>query len=260
MSHPQLDVDRLRRTLAGRTVGCNVVHHDTLASTMDEARSLAERGEPEGTVVVVEEQTAGRGRFDRAWVSPRSQNLSFSAVLRPTAAQLPYVNMAATLAVARCVTETTGRAATIKWPNDVRIGGLKISGILIETSMAGAQVDHTIVGIGVNVNFDPAEHPEIASTATSLYRETGQKRDRSEVLGCVLTELDDLYGAVRSGKSLADEWAAMLETLGRTVQVRWKERVLEGRAEAVDDQGNLVLVGADGTSTTVTAGEVTLQA
>ncbi len=259
MSHTQLDVDLIHRTLAGRTMGCRVVHHDTLASTMDEARSLAERGEPDGTVVVVEEQTAGRGRFARAWVSPRSQNLSFSAVLRPTAPQLPYVNMAATLAVARCVAETTKRAATIKWPNDVHIGGRKISGILIETAMGGAQVDYAIVGIGVNVNFDPSAYPEIASTATSLYRETGQKKDRSEILGRVLTEFDNLYGAVRSGKSLTDEWAAMLETLGRTVQVRWKERVLEGRAEAVDDQGNLVLMGADGTSTTVTAGEVTLQ-
>ena len=259
MSHSELDVDLLRRMLAGRTLGCRVAHYDTLTSTMDEARSLAEQGEPDGTVVVVEEQTAGRGRFDRVWVSPRSQNLSFSAVLRPTLAQLPYVNMAATLAVARCVAEVTKRPATIKWPNDVRIRGLKISGILIETAMAGAQVDHAIVGIGVNVNLDPAAHPEIASTATSLYRETGQKRDRTEVLGSVLTELDDLYGTVRSGESLTDEWSAMLDTLGRTVRVRWKERVLEGRAEAVDDQGNLVLVGTDGTSTTVTAGEVTLQ-
>ena len=227
---------------------------------MDEARVLAERGDPEGTVIVVEEQTAGRGRFDRAWVSPRSQNLSFSVVLRPTAAQLPYVNMAATLAIARCVTEITGHEAGIKWPNDVRINGRKVSGILIETAMAGGYVDHAIVGIGVNVNFDPAEHPEISTTATSLYRETGEKRDRTEVLRRVLTELDDLYGEVRSGRSLTSDWAAMLETLGRTVQVRWKERVIEGRAEAVDDQGNLVLVGADGATTTVTAGEVTLQA
>ena len=260
MAHPDLDIDLLSRSLAGRTVGCRVLHYDTLGSTMDEARSLAERGEPEGTVVVVEEQTAGRGRFDRAWVSPRSQNLSFSLVLRPTAAQLPYVNMAATLAIARCVTEITGLPAAIKWPNDVRISGRKISGILIETAMAGRDLDHAIVGIGVNVNFDPAEHPEIASTATSLYRETGQKTDRTGVLRLVLEHLDDLYSEVRSGKSLTDDWAAMLETLGRTVQVRWKERVIEGRAEAVDDQGNLVLVGADGVTTTVTAGEVTLQA
>ena len=259
MACPDLDIDLLSRSLAGRTVGCRVLHYDTLGSTMDEARSLAERGEPEGPVVVVEEQTAGRGRFDRAWVSPRGQNLSFSVVLRPTAAQLPYVNMAATLAIARCVTEITGHEAGIKWPNDVRINGRKVSGILIETAMAGRDLDHAIVGIGLNVNFDPAQYPEIASTATSLYRETGETRDRGEVLGRVLIEFDDLYRAVRAGKSLTNDWAAMLETLGRTVQVRWKERVIEGWAESVDDQGNLVLVGADGVTTTVAAGEVTLQ-
>lgn len=260
MSHGRLDVGLVRRMTAGQTVGCEIVHHDTLASTMDEARSLAERQTPEGTVVVVEEQTAGRGRFDRVWVSPRSQNLSFSVVLRPTAAQLPYVNMAATLAVARTAGKAAGLTAAIKWPNDVRVGGRKLSGILIETVMAGREVDHAVVGIGINVNFDPAMHPEIAETATSLYRETGRRMDRSEVLGLTLSEMDGLYGAVRDGRSLTGEWSAMMETLGRTVRIAWKERVLEGRAEGVDDQGNLILTAADGEPVTVSAGEVTLQA
>lgn len=260
MSHGRLDVDLVRRMTAGQTVGCEIVHHDRLGSTMDEARRLAERQTPEGAVVVVEEQTAGRGRFNRAWVSPRSQNLSFSVVLRPTAAQLPYVNMAATLAVARTAEKTAGLTAAIKWPNDVRVSGRKLSGILIETVMAGREVDHAVVGIGINVNFDPATHPEIAETATSLYRETGRRMDRSEVLGLTLSEMDRLYGAVRAGRSLTGEWGAMMETLGRTVRVSWKERVLEGRAEAVDDQGNLILTAADGETVTVSAGEVTLQA
>ena len=260
MRHPPLDVSLIRRMTAGRSIGCRIVHRDRLASTMDEARSLAENGTPEGAVVVVEEQTAGRGRFDRAWVSPRSQNLSFSVVLRPTATQLPYVNMAATLAVARTAEKAAGLTAAIKWPNDVRVGGRKLSGILIETVMAGREVDHAVVGIGINVNFDPAMHPEIAETATSLYRETGCKMDRSEVLGLTLSEMDSLYDAVKAGRSLTGEWGAMMETLGRTVRVAWKERVLEGRAEAVDDQGNLILTAADGRSITVSAGEVTLQA
>ena len=259
MLHPRLDVDLVRRMVAGRMVGCEIVHRDMLASTMDEARSLAEHEAPEGAVVVVEEQTVGRGRFDRAWVSPRSQNLSFSVILRPTAAQLPYVNMAAALAVVRAVEKAAGLAATIKWPNDVRVGGRKLSGILIETVMAGREVDHAVIGIGINVNFDPAMHPEIAETATSLYRETGRKKDRSEVLGSVLSEMDRLYDEVKAGRPLTGEWSAVMETLGRTVRVGWKERVLEGRAERVDDQGNLILTVTDGTSITVSAGEVTSQ-
>ena len=103
-------------------------------------------------------------------------------------------------------------------------------------------------------------HPEIAETATSLYRETGRRMDRSEVLGLTLSEMDSLYGAVRDGRSLTGEWSAMMETLGRTVRIAWKERMLEGRAEAVDDQGNLILTAADGEPVIVSAGEVTLQA
>ena len=226
---------------------------------MDELRSLADKGAAEGTVVVAEEQTAGRGRFNRTWVSPRGQNISFSVLLRPTLLQLPYVNMAATLAVRRAVLEVTGLAPRIKWPNDVRIDGRKLSGILIETAMEGQSVRHAIVGIGVNVNFDPAQFPEITEIATSIFRETGREADRTRVLQLVLEAFDDLYRDVRSGRSLTDDWAAQLETLGRMVEVRWREKAVEGRAEAVDEQGNLLLTLADGSPFTAVAGEVTLQ-
>ena len=169
MAHTDLDIDLLRRALSSRVVGSNVLHYDLLGSTMDEARRLAEQDAPEGTVVIAEEQTAGRGRFDRSWISPRGQNLSFSVMLRPTAAQLPFMNMAATLAVYETLVDLTGLTPAIKWPNDVRINGLKASGILIETTMEGSDVSYAIVGIGLNVNFDPSEFPEIAPTATSIH-------------------------------------------------------------------------------------------
>ena len=129
-----LDIELLRRTLHDRTVGCEVFHFDSVDSTMDETRKLAEQDKPEGTVVIAEEQTAGRGRFNRTWISPRGQNLSFSVLLKPTAGQLPYLNMAATLAVSRTVGKIAGLEPTIKWPNDVRVNGRKVSGILIETA------------------------------------------------------------------------------------------------------------------------------
>ena len=261
MSHPQiLDIQSLRRALRSRAVGWQVFYYETLDSTIDEARRLAEGGAPEGTVVVAEEQTAGRGRFNRAWISPRGQNLSFSALLRPTPVQLPFMNMAATLAVCRAVAEAAGLTPTIKWPNDVRVNGRKLSGILIETAVEAGAVAYAIVGVGVNVNFDPSQYPEIASSATSVSRETGQETDRTRVLRLVLEHLDDLYGAVKGGKSLTDEWAAQLETLGRTVQVRWQDQLVEGRAEAVDQQGSLVITRADGSTFTAVAGEVTMQA
>ncbi len=259
MPQTDYDLDLLRGALSDRTVGCRVLHYDLLGSTMDEARDLAERGEPEGTVVLVEEMTAARGRFNRAWISPRGQNVSFSLVLRPTVAELPFVNMAATLAVAKTVEEAAGVESAIKWPNDVRVSGRKISGILIETTMDAEEVRNAVVGIGVNVNFDPSEHPEVAALATSVFRETGVKADRTRILRLVLEHLDDLYREVKQGRTLVGEWAGRLETLGRDVQINWQGDVVAGRAIDVDPQGNLVLTKPDGETFTAVAGEVTLQ-
>ncbi len=253
------DVDLLSTALAGRLVGGRVLHYDTLGSTMDEARKLAEDGKPEGFVVAVEEQTAGRGRFSRAWTSPRSENISFSAVLRPSTSQMPALNMAATLAVCRVVEDFGASRPTIKWPNDVRVGGLKISGILIESAMDAREVAYAVVGIGVNVNLDPQRHQEIAETATSLFKETGRPHDRTRVLVRLLEHLDDLYARVKADEALTDEWAERLDTLGKTIQVRWGDTVIEGLAEGVDSMGNLILKLPDGSAFTASAGEVTLQ-
>ena len=257
--HAELDPAGIARALAGRVVGGRIVHRRVVGSTMDVARELAEQGEPEGVVVATEEQTAGRGRFDRVWVSPRSLNLSFTALLRPTAAQLPFVNMAATLATAHAASRFCIAQARVKWPNDVRIGGRKIAGILIETAASSGGLAYALVGIGVNVNFDPADHPEIADLATSIRRETGHSADRSAVLETLLARFDDLYAEVRRGTSLTPRWAATLETLGRQVRLSWQDSTVEGRAESVDERGNLVLRLDDGSAFTAVAGEVTSQ-
>ena len=254
-----LDIPALESALAHRIIGHRIHHYDLIGSTMDEARRLALEGAEEGTVVITEEQTAGRGRFNRAWVSPRGENLSFSVILTPPASLLPYMNMAATLAVARTVADTANLQPTIKWPNDVRVGGLKISGILIETAIESEDAVCAIIGIGVNVNFDPSLYAEIADISTSLYRETDKRRNRTPVLRTLLEHFDDAYEAVRSGKSLTADWSALLDTLGRTVTLRSQHEVVEGVAESVDEQGNLLVRLADGSLYTATAGEVTSQ-
>ena len=258
-STTDLDIPALESALAHRIVGRRIHHYDKIGSTMDEARLLACAGAAEGAVVITEEQTAGRGRFNRAWVSPRGENLSFSVILTPPAGQLPYMNMAATLAVARTVADCANLKPTIKWPNDVRVGDLKISGILIETAIESEDAVCSIVGIGVNVNFDPSLYAEIADISTSLYRETGQRRNRTPVLRTLLERFDDAYAAVRAGKSITADWSAMLDTLGRTVSMRAQHQIVEGVAEAVDEQGNLLVRQADGSLYTATAGEVTSQ-
>ena len=254
------DIRHLQRKLADRVVGRQVLYYDTVRSTMDEAGALAEDGWGEGAVVIAEEQTAARGRFERRWVSAVGQDVTFSLVLRPRRDQLSQVNMAATLAVADMAQQLTGLASSIKWPNDVMMSGRKLAGILIETAMDAEELRHAVVGIGINVNLDPSEYAEISSIATSLYSEMGSRVGRASVIVTVLERLDDLYAAVRRGRSLTEAWAARLDTLGRTVKVRWRDREVEGVATGVDESGNLRLTGPDGSTTTVVAGEVTLQA
>ncbi len=252
-----LDVEKVRRRLAGRMIGNAVAHHLLLTSTMDEARRLAEGGISEGAVVVAEEQTGGRGRFDRSWISPPGCGLTFSVVLRPAGCRLHYVNMAAALAVRSAAADLTGLAPTIKWPNDVRIGGKKIAGILVEAALGGAS-GHAIVGVGLNVSMDASKVPGIEQTATSLAAEMGGYLDRAEVMIAVLERLDEAYRL--PGPVLLDRWRGALDTLGRRVRVQSGGRSLEGEAVGVDDRGSLLLLPRCGPAVTLTAGEVTLQA
>lgn len=257
--YTDLDIPALESALAERLIGRRIHHYDKIGSTMDEARRLALAGATEGTVVIAEEQTAGRGRFNRAWVSPRGENLSFSVILTPPASQLPYMNMAVTLAVARTIADCVSAQPTIKWPNDVRVGGLKISGILIESAIESEDAVCAVIGVGVNVNFDPSLYPEIADISTSLYRETGRRHSRTSVLRALLEYFDDSYAAVRADKSLTADWSAMLDTLGLTVHLRSQHDTIEGIAESVDEQGNLLVRQRDGSLYTAAAGEVTSQ-
>ena len=254
-----INVARIQTALSNSVVGHRIHYHRVLGSTMDTARDLAHDGEREGAVVIAEEQNKGRGRFNRVWVSPPGLNLYFTVLLRPEPGQLPYMNMAAALAVFDTVAQVPGLKPTVKWPNDVRVGGRKLSGILVETEFEGDSLSHALVGIGVNVNLDVSEHPEIADTATSLRSEAGREFDRSDVLQSVLKNLDAWYARVTAGESLTKDWASTLETLGKQVELRWREQVLTGLAESVDDQGNLTLLQPGGERVTVVAGEVTSQ-
>ena len=255
-----LEIKHITSQLAGCIVGRDIYRRESLESTMDEAKRLAENGAPEGAVVIAEEQTAGRGRFDRSWISEPRKDLLFSVVFRPGVVQAPYINMAAALSVRSTVGHATGLDASIKWPNDVKLAGRKVSGILVESMVTDASIEYTVLGVGLNVNSNPASVPEIATTATSMYRETGRTFDRTDVLINVLGELDRRYGLIREGRSMREEWSSRLETLGRSVVVRWQDSTEEGTATGVDEMGNLILRKADGTRKSVVAGEVTLQA
>ncbi len=257
-----IDERSIRSVLTTTVMGCRIAYLASTRSTMDDARRAAEDGAPDGTLIVADEQSAGRGRFQRTWVSPPGVNLYLSLLLRPSPEAASQLSMMAPLALARALRRVAagrGGAITIKWPNDVRMGGRKIGGILIESSLAQVGADgFSIVGMGVNVNFDPADHPEIRDTATGLLGELGRRVPRLELLSALMAEMEELYLALGQGISVREEWASMLDTLGQRVRVTWGDVVYLGTTEGVDDEGGLLLRLADGSIVSLSAGEVTL--
>jgi len=254
----QLDLDLVDRRLRTAFVGRRLIYLTSTPSTQDVARREADEGAVEGTAVIAEEQTAGRGRLGRSWVSPAGRNIYVTIVLRPDLARLRILGMAAPLAVARAVESAAGLSALLKWPNDVLVSGRKLSGVLIDSELYGGDARYALVGIGVNVNFDIEEDSEIASIATSIKREAGHPVSREDVLAAVLNEFEELYLST-SPSDVRDAWKARLDTLGREVRVTFRGAVHEGLAEDVDADGSLVLRLADGSKLAIEAGEVTLR-
>ena len=225
---------------------------------MDKAEEEAGAGTIEGTVILCDQQSDGRGRFRRSWVSPAG-NLTLSLVLYPALEALPFVSIIAGLAVAKTIEKETDLDPAIKWPNDVLVRGKKLCGLLVENTLEGDVVSRSVVGIGINVTLDTGLIPEIADTATSLLLETGQETDTSRLLLTLLHELDDLYVALGKGQSPVEEWSRYLDTLGKRVQVQWGSETITGKAEGVDSMGHLLLRRDDGSLDVLPSGEVTLK-
>jgi len=248
----------LRESLTTSFVGRWLEYRAALGSTQNLARELAQAGAAEGTVVLAGRQTAGQGRLERFWVSPRG-GLYLTVVLRPSAEHLKALVIIAGLAVARGIERLAGLKTSLKWPNDVLVGERKIAGILSESELVGENVSHALVGIGVNVNVDMTPYPQSAPLATSVMTELGREVSREALAASILNEFEALYLAARAGEPIHEEWRARLGTLGKDVRVRFGERVEEGLAEDVDSDGNLILRRADGSRVIIAAGDVTLR-
>jgi BirA family biotin operon repressor/biotin-[acetyl-CoA-carboxylase] ligase len=253
----QLAAD-IKRNLGTELIGKKVIAYPSLSSTNDIARREAKKGAREGTVVLAEEQTAGRGRIKRAWLSPKG-SIALSIILHPTPTQLPFLIMVASLAVAHCLEKVSGLETQIKWPNDVLINNKKVCGILIESDVKGKAVDYAIIGIGINVNLLPTDFPEIAATATSLSRELGKELSRRELIRCLLVEVENLYLALPEGDIVFREWRDRLVTLGKEVKVSSGKTSYKGVAESVASDGSLLLRQPDGHLMKIVAGDVSLR-
>ena len=237
------------------------VHYfETLNSTNDLAKELAAQGAPEGTVVVAEAQTRGRGRLGREWNSPPGVGLYVSLVLRPMLPpmELPQITLTTAVAVVRAVRRVTGLAPGIKWPNDLLLNGKKLGGILTEMETESDRIRHVVVGLGLNVN-NPGFPPELAATATSLTLAAGRSFSRVHLLQAWLEEFEALYGRFlnQGFPEILEEWKSAAVTLGKMVTVRQGPREISGQAMDVAPDGALLLRTASGEMVRVTSGEIT---
>ncbi|MER3397883.1 MAG: biotin--[acetyl-CoA-carboxylase] ligase [Chloroflexota bacterium] len=238
-------------------IGREIYHLASVGSTMDVARELAASAGGEGLVVRAEEQTAGRGRQGRRWVAPAGTSLLFTVVLRPPLQAVEALPMAAAVAVVRAVRRATGLNPAIKWPNDLVVDGRKFGGILVETEFFGNELAWALVGIGLNVNWDPgSEVPKLAGQATGLVRELGRPVDREVLFREVLLELDRAYIRLLGGWSPFWAWRRRLITVGREVEVVAGSEKLRGLAAGVDRAGRLRLRTESGRSRVISFGDV----
>jgi len=261
----KIRLSQLQDGLRTKRLGRSILFSREIDSTNKSAKELALDGAREGTVVIAETQTKGRGRLGREWVSPTG-GLWFSLILRPKlrpseAVKLTFV---AGLAVAKVLREMFDLKVETKWPNDVLVNGRKICGILTEMNTTGETVNFVVVGVGVNTNFDVEKaFPEhLRRVATSLENELGRKVRLEELFRGLLERLENLYELfTKEGfNSILEEWKNHAGFLGRQVEVTSPTEKLSGLALDVDHDGALVLRLEDGTIRRVFVGDTSLRA
>jgi BirA family biotin operon repressor/biotin-[acetyl-CoA-carboxylase] ligase len=255
-----LTPDMLRQRLKGSLFGKHIYHFFKTDSTNRVALELGHAGEPEGTVVLAEEQTAGKGRAGRAWQSERAAGIYVTLLLRPRLApvQAPLLTMMAGLSARTAIEVQTGLAADLKWPNDLILGGKKVGGILTEMHAEPSQVRFVIVGIGLNVNQEKFPG-ELGTTASSLRIETGKQVSRLELLVTLLREFENDYNRfLREGPAGVTEKFETVSSYarGKRVRVTNGSASFAGTTAGLGPEGLLLVKRDDGQVVTVISGDV----
>jgi BirA family biotin operon repressor/biotin-[acetyl-CoA-carboxylase] ligase len=223
-----------------------------IGSTMDAARELAKKGAGEGTIVIAEAQTRGRGRLSREWLSPEG-GIYFTFVLRPriSPAYAPRINLMASVAVAATIRKLLGLKAELKWPNDVLIEGRKVCGILAEMDAEMDVVNFVNVGIGINAN---TSIPQFEKTVTSLKDALGREISRKEFLNVLLMEIERQQPLLMK-TDLLEEWKKLSVTLNKDVRIVAPGEVIVGRAIDIDTTGALIIKERNGSVKKAMAGD-----
>ena len=260
-----LDQVTLREAIKTKVMGKNLEVHQTIDSTNNRARDLALEGADEGTLVISETQSMGRGRLGRDWISPKGKGIWMSLILKPDLPpdQAPRITAIVAVALRKALNKATGLDVGIKWPNDIIINAKKVCGILTEIQADIDRIHYLVVGIGINVNMLADDFPpEIASTATSLRIAMNAWLDRRWIIALVMEEIEDTYLKYTKNKDfrrLLDQYREYSVTLNKSVRVIGRDMNFEGFALDFDTDGSLLVKREDGSITKVLSGDVSVR-
>lgn len=252
------ECEELRCLLAGCV--SEVIGLCEVDSTNRYAKDMADAGAVHGTLVLADQQTAGRGRMKRIWENQKGTDIAMSLILRPNlpAGQVSRLTLLAAVAVCRAIERAAELPARIKWPNDVLIDDKKCCGILLELRVQDGCISYVVLGIGVNVNADLPAH--LAAQATSLYAETGKVFERIAICADIAAQAMDLSQCDERGdRRYLQEYCSRSHTLSRRVTIYEGETVICGFAQGIDEYGRLLLRTDDGRLRTIVNGDVSLR-
>jgi BirA family transcriptional regulator, biotin operon repressor / biotin---[acetyl-CoA-carboxylase] ligase len=238
-----MKADEIKAGLNTKILGNEVIFYTETTSTNDIALDLASKGADEGTLVVADIQTMGKGRRDRKWLAPAGTSILASLILRPSIelSQINKIVLITAISIVYAIRNITHLPALVKWPNDVVINNKKTAGILAEAKTEKNSVSLVVVGFGINVNVPKASFPEeIADIATSLSIESGYEISRIHLLQEILRQIESRYVKL-DDDSFLDEWKNLSATIGRQVQIEYADSIKTGFALDIDESGALVI-------------------
>ncbi len=252
---PLLETKRYGRTLEV---------YETCESTQFIAHQRAQENTKDGTLIIADEQTKGKGRLLRPWESTKAAGIWMSLIIRPslTFREAPQVTLVTAVAIVQALREVVGVEAHIKWPNDIFLNGKKLTGILTELQADPDRIQAMIVGIGMNVNQKEEDFPEsLRSIATSLRIETGKKQDRAPIIAAILKQMER-FVALYEREGFAPIkllWESYAITTGKPIRATLVDEIVEGEAIGITDDGRLQVQLEDGTVRTLYSADVTLK-
>jgi len=245
------------RELNTKFIGKKIYYFDTVSSSMDVAWQLGIKGSSEGTVVIAETQTKGRGRLGRNWFSPKYKGIYLSLILRPKILpnQTPLLTLMSAVSICEAIREKTGLTCQIKWPNDILIHHKKLGGILTELNAETDLSHFVVIGIGLNVNNDKKT---LLAGVTSLKEQKKEEVNRLDLLQEILRKIEENYFVFqkKGGKPIIDKWRDWSISLGRRVRVIFQKEHIEGQAIDIDIDGGLLVRNDSGLTQKVMAGDV----